>query len=128
LLDISSNYNGGLPTSGSSNMPSISATVNLAVTSSYLLDSQVRRQLQIDQLIALYSKRSIFENAMAPGWAAIAKLSLLYNQDFGMILESDIEDLDDAAKRTLENPDVVPEELIEHKQMVEEMLKKRQYK
>lgn len=124
LVNISENYDGGLPSSISSNVPSISATINLMVTSNYLWDLRDKLDSNLDRILNLYNRKSLFENAMAPGWAALARLFPLY-QDIQTVLKDRIEDLDDISKRTLKNPSIIPEALMEHKDMVEEMLKKR---
>lgn len=74
LLDVSSRYGGGLPTSLVSNTPNLGATVNL-VNSVIMLDSTQDASKLIGDVMTLLFQKSIVEEAMAPGWSAALRLA-----------------------------------------------------
>lgn len=127
LVDVSQSYDGSLPTSPSSNIPSLSATVNLITTSMYFSDLRDQAEKSIGTVFGLCRQKRIIENAMAPGWAAIGLLSK-HAKESDVDIRDHVDDLDLLAADTLsKNPDTVkiPEELRMHEPFVREILRLR---
>lgn len=128
LFKVAHQYGGGLPTSPSSNIPSLSATVNLISTAYYFSNLSSQAQSSIRQVFVLCNSKTVLELAMAPGWSAIAMLASSMKQ-LDLFTEDHTNHLDRLAEEMLVgDPNIVriPQELIGHEIFVRTLLRRRQ--